>query len=150
VSAPPLVVERVLPASPDEVFAAWTDAAGLCAWMCPGDVLETRAELDVRVGGRFTITMCTAEGEVVHTGIYREIRPPRRLVFTWLSPHTGGVESRVTVELEPTGRGETALRLVHEALPDDEARGKHARGWNAIADGLADFLGRTPTREDTT
>jgi uncharacterized protein YndB with AHSA1/START domain len=34
----PIVVTRVLSASPEEVFDAWTDPKSLAVWMCPGSV----------------------------------------------------------------------------------------------------------------
>lgn len=48
---------RVLPASPEEVFDAWTDPKSIQEWMCPGAISEAVATLDVRINGRFTIIM---------------------------------------------------------------------------------------------
>ena len=46
-----LVIRRTIPATREEVFGAWTDPESLRYWMCPGDILEAEAQLDVRVGG---------------------------------------------------------------------------------------------------
>ena len=35
-----IVQDRLMPASPEEVFAAWSDAEGMAAWMCPGEDME--------------------------------------------------------------------------------------------------------------
>ena len=123
---------RRLPATPEAVFAAWTDADSLQAWMCPGTVHMTTAALDVRVGGCFRIVMHHAESETVHTGIYREIRPPERLVFTWISTATRDHTTLVTVELRPHDGG-TELTLTHAGLPDEEAASSHESGWQSIA-----------------
>ena len=84
-SRPVVRVVRRLPASREEVFDAWLDAESLQEWMCPGATRKTVAEVDARVGGRFRIVMTGEHGDTEHTGEYREIRRPDRLVFTWIS-----------------------------------------------------------------
>lgn len=138
---PVVRVVRRLPASRDEVFDAWLDAESLKEWMCPGTTRKTVAELDPRVGGRFRIVMTREQGDTEHTGEYREIRRPERLVFTWISTNTLGRETLVTIELRVAG-DETELTLTHESLPDDEARRTHEGGWSAIVDRLAVKLNR--------
>ena len=44
--------------------------------------------------------MADGEAEILHTGTYREIDRPRRLVFTWSSPVTGFRDTVVTVTFE--------------------------------------------------
>ncbi len=126
-----LRIVRRLPATPAEVFAAWTDADSLKAWMCPGLTHVSTAELDVRIGGHFRIVMRQGEKETVHTGTYHEIHPPERLVFTWSSTLTRGETTRVTVELRPEGDA-TELVLIHENLPDAEVAVQYDRGWHSI------------------
>ncbi len=122
---------RRLPATPAEVFAAWTEAESLKAWMCPGLTHVSTAELDVRVGGHFRIVMRRGAQETVHTGVYHEICPPERLVFTWSSTLTRGETTRVTVELRPQGDA-TELTLIHEGLPDAEVAAQYDSGWQSI------------------
>ena len=135
-----LRIVRRLPASPEEVFDAWLDADSLREWMCPGANHVSAVEVDPRVGGRFRIVMSDDTGDTEHTGEYRELRRPERLVFTWISKNTLDRETLVTVELRPIGQ-ETELTLTHERLPDDEARRKHERGWTAIVEKLVAHLG---------
>ncbi len=133
-------LQRHLPVAPEEVFAAWTDPESLKQWFCPGTTTVPEATLDLRVGGCFRIVMRTRQGEEVeHTGEYREIRPARRLVFTWRSPHTGSEDTLVTVEFHPTARG-TELVLTHERLPDAAAGEKHRSGWDSILAKLEEHL----------
>jgi uncharacterized protein YndB with AHSA1/START domain len=138
---PVVRVVRRLPASREEVFDAWLDAESLQQWMCPGTTRQIVAELDPRVGGRFRIVMSSEDGDTEHTGEYREIRRPERLVFTWISTHTLDRETLVTIELRVAG-SETELTLTHERLPDDDARTKHEGGWRSIVDKLAAKLSR--------
>jgi uncharacterized protein YndB with AHSA1/START domain len=125
-------IRRTLSAPIDEVFRWWTQPDLLERWMSPSGSVE--AEVDLRVGGAFRIVMRDAGVEIDHRGEYLEIRPPRRLVFTWESRYTAG-GSLVTVLLEPDGDGSTRLQIVHSRLPEDVAR-EHAGGWGTMADRL--------------
>ena len=137
--SPSVRVVRRLPARPEEVFDAWIDAESLRVWMCPGATHVASAEVDPRVGGKFRIVMRAAQGDVEHSGRYREIRRPERLVFTWASNNTGGRETLVTIELRPQG-AETELTLTHEGLADEDARTRHRAGWTSIVEKLAGVL----------
>jgi uncharacterized protein YndB with AHSA1/START domain len=141
---PPIVQERLLPAPPDVVFAAWSDPDSLAVWMCPGEMRGATVEVDFRVGGRFRIAMHGAEQEFVQHGEYLEISPGKRLAFTWVSEWVDEPErhTRVSVSFEPGGEGETLLRLVHEELPVTETYDGHREGWASILEKLADHLAR--------
>jgi uncharacterized protein YndB with AHSA1/START domain len=129
-----LVVERVLPASPDEVFNAWTTPSRMAAWMSPVGAAE--AEVDLRVGGSFRVVM--VEARLEHRGEYLEIDRPGRLVFTWVSPFTGAEPSLMTVEMLPHDDG-TRVVLTHERLPEDVVDG-HRDGWGTMVGRLAGIL----------
>ena len=138
----PIVQERVLPAPPAEVFAAWGDAEGMRAWMCPGaDMTHATVEVDFRVGGRFRILMHGAR-DAGHHGEYLVIDPPRRLVFTWVSEWVPADEAatRVTLTIEPVGRDASRLTLVHDELPATTTYEGHVQGWAAILAKLASHL----------
>jgi uncharacterized protein YndB with AHSA1/START domain len=61
-------------------------------------------------------------------GVYREIEPVSRLVFTWTCPILEVTDSIVTIEL--TERGERTELLLRHALPDDpKVRSAHEEGW---------------------
>jgi uncharacterized protein YndB with AHSA1/START domain len=132
-------LQRLLPASPQEVFNAWIDPESLRQWFCPETQSLTSVELDVQVGGHFRIVMRDETKDFVHTGTYREIDPPQRLVFTWRSSGTYDQETLVTVELHAQGKM-TALELTHALLPDGDAVEKHERGWQSILEKLARHL----------
>ena len=121
-------VQRVLPASVDEVFRWWTEPALLQRWMSPVGTVD--ADIDLRVGGHLRIVMKDGAVEIEHHGEYVEIDPPRRLVFTWNSRYTGG-GSLVTVSLEPDGERSTRVLIVHSQLPLAAAE-SHAGGWAAM------------------
>ena len=136
---PMIRLQRLLPASPQEVFDAWIDPESLRQWFCPGTVSLASVELDVRVGGHFCIVMRDETKDLAHTGEYREITSPRRLVFTWRSSATYNQETLVTIELHPKGN-ETELVLTHERLLDASSAEKHEGGWQDAVRKLAVYL----------
>jgi uncharacterized protein YndB with AHSA1/START domain len=108
--------------------------------MGPGEVTPVSAEADVRVGGRYRWVMRSANGETHDVGgVYREIVPDRKLVFTWAWRSTPERESLVTVELKPDGDG-TLLTLTHEQFFDADARDRHQQGWTGSLDKLEKFV----------
>ncbi len=133
---PSLTLKRHIKASPAKVFAAWTDGAQLARWMGPQGVTTLRADIDAQVGGRYAILMRSPDGEEHHvSGVYREVEPDRRLVFTWAWRSTPERESLVTVALKPDGDG-TMLTLTHEKFFDEDARDHHQHGWSGALDKL--------------
>jgi uncharacterized protein YndB with AHSA1/START domain len=88
------------------------------------------------VGGRFRKVMRSQDGEEHDVrGVYREVVPDRKLVFTWAWRSTPERESLVTLELAPDADG-TLLTLRHEQFFDEAARDNHRRGWTAALDKL--------------
>jgi len=130
-----VTVRREIAAPADVLFDAWLDAESLGTWLRPGTWRETRAEVDPQEGGAFRIVMADDADSVVHTGTYREIDRPHRLVFTWSSPATHFRDSVVTVTFAPSPEAATAATVVevHQVgLPDDEARAGHHAGWTDV------------------
>lgn len=138
---PCLELERHYPVAPEKVWRAWTDPQVLSVWFGPGDVNSVlRAELDVRVGGRFDIAFRMQDG-VVHAvgGMYRVVERPRRLVFSWAWHSTPERESQVSVTLHAEGGG-TRMAFLHEQFVDQQARDDHEGGWVPTFDKLAQLL----------
>jgi uncharacterized protein YndB with AHSA1/START domain len=135
-NAPPLRVVRVLWASPEEVFDAWTDPKSLAIFMAPGSVKGSVVESDPRVGGRFRIVMKGADCDHEHTGEYLVLDRPRALVFTWTSKATRGKSSTVSIGIRSVGPGQTEVTLLHEGLPDEPSTSEHRSGWGDILDKL--------------
>lgn len=133
-SKPALTLKRRLNAPPAKIYRAWTDAAKISRWFGPEDAEILRAETDVRVGGRFRIVFRGPDGEEHDVGgVYREVVPNQKLVFTWAWRSTPERESLVTVALKRDGDG-TLLTLLHEQFFDEAARDRHGRGWNETLD----------------
>ena len=135
---PSLTITRRLRASPQKVYAAWTHAENLIQWFAaqakPGSV---KADLDVRVGGRYRISFTNQDNDEYHEvgGLYREVVPDARLQFTWAWHSTPERESLVTVEFKPDADG-TLMIFQQEQFADQAARDNHERGWNKFFDVL--------------
>ena len=139
-SKPALTLKRRLNAPPAKIYRAWTDAAKISRWFGPEDAEILRAETDVRVGGRFRIVFRGPDGEEHDVGgVYREVVPNQKLVFTWAWRSTPERESLVTVALKRDGDG-TLLTLLHEQVFDEAARDRHGRGWNETLDKLGRYV----------
>jgi uncharacterized protein YndB with AHSA1/START domain len=136
ITKPSLTLKRQLKASPERVFAAWTEPEKVKAWFGPGQVSCTHVEFDLRVGGRYRITAITPDGEKHEvSGVLREVVRNERLVYTWAWHTTPERESLVTVEFKPDGNG-TLLTLTHSQFVDEDARDRHQFGWNGALDKL--------------
>jgi len=135
---PSLTLTRRFRARPEKVWAAWTEPEKLIAWFCtskakPGSF---RADLDVRVGGRYRISFDMEPGEHSEVGgIYREVVPNEKLVFSWAWHSTPERESLVTVSIRPDGAG-SLLVFTHEQFFDEAARDRHRTGWSGALDKL--------------
>jgi uncharacterized protein YndB with AHSA1/START domain len=127
---PSLSIVRKLGAGPAKVWRAITEPEMLKQWMAPSDAFKVPvAEADVRVGGRYHVVMNAPDGEVHDvSGVYREIVPNKKLVYTWAWKSTPERQSVVTIELRAAGSG-TELTLRHEQFADTEARDHHQQGW---------------------
>ena len=141
-----LTIRREIAAPAEALFDAWLDARSVASWMRPDGIRETRAETDPRVGGAFRIVMVADESDVVHTGTYREISRPDRLVFTWSSPATQFRDSLVTVTFQPSSSGSTVVEIHQVGLPDEEARSSHHDGWSDALGELNRLLGGSDER----
>jgi uncharacterized protein YndB with AHSA1/START domain len=137
---PSLTLKRRFKAPPAKVFAAWTDPEKMKRWMGPEGVVGLFSEIDPRVGGRYRLVMKAPDGnEHDVSGVYREVVPNQKLVFTWAWKSTPERESLVTIELKPDGDG-TLLTLTHEQFFDETARDHHQQGWVGSLDKLEKFL----------
>jgi uncharacterized protein YndB with AHSA1/START domain len=130
-AVPKLTVRREIAAPAKELFDAWLDPVKLALFMRPSDTIRTTVKNEPRVGGSFEIVMHVPSGPVPHTGTYREIDRPRRLVFTWNSPYAQQIDSLVTVEFRPSGKA-TEIVLTHEGLPSEAMVAAHTKGWSDI------------------
>ena len=140
-TSPSLTFKRRLDAPPAKVYAAWTDPEKIARWFGPASVKagSEQASIDARVGGRYRVSFTTQDGDYHEVaGVYRELVPNQRLVFSWAWHSTPERESQVTISLKPDDGG-TMLTLHHEQFFDQAARDGHEKGWIALLGQLEAF-----------
>lgn len=134
-------------ATPERVFAAWTDPAQFIEWFGPHGMTNTDCELDLRVGGAWRL-----RGEGLGTrravsGKYLEVDPPRRLVFTWAWHETADFsasrehETTVAIDFKEVG-GRTELTLTQGLFRDRTGTDNHRWGWTGSFEKLTARLSR--------
>ncbi|MGB9397972.1 MAG: SRPBCC domain-containing protein, partial [Pseudolabrys sp.] len=73
------------------------------------------------------------------SGVYREVIPNEKLVFTWGWKSTPERESLVTLTFKRDGDG-TIMTLLHEQFFDTDARDRHQGGWSSAMEKLDKYL----------
>ena len=140
---PSICVERTIQATAERVFYAWLDPVWIGRFMFGPHLRDEQIvslSNQAYVGGLFNYRVTRQGVEINHTGTYREIDRPRRLVFTWGVDAEQGDLSVVTIEITPN-RESCALTLTHKLHPDwaDYAE-RTQQGWTKIVGDLAAAL----------
>jgi uncharacterized protein YndB with AHSA1/START domain len=127
------IVERLLPATPEDVYDEWTNPDALLEWMCPRPARCLKVEADLRIGGRLRIDIEENGARFFVTGTYTDLDRPNRLGFTWSCSTwpNPALRSHVLVTLVPRG-DQTLMTIAHTALTPDLTE-QHLRGWRLIA-----------------
>ena len=137
-----LLIIRTFDAPPRVVFALWSNAEHLKRWMGPKNFTCPHVTIDFRVGGAFRAMIMSAEhGENWFAGVYREIVPDKRLVFTFTWDNEGpsaGIETLVTITFEE--RDGNTVQTFHQApFRNVERRDRHVSGWSEAFDKQAAY-----------
>lgn len=140
-----LVLERILKAPREKIWRCWTEGELLKQWYCPKPWGVSHAELDVRPGGRNFVIMQGPDGQQVPVaGVYLDVVPGRRLVFTdafeqaWIPSGKAFMVGDITLDDTPEGHTKYTARALHWNAADREAHEKMGfhKGWGAAADQL--------------
>ena len=138
-----LVITRVFDAPRSLVFKAWTQPEHLARWWGPQGFVNVAWEMDVRPGGAWFRRMQAPDGTLsTKCGVYQEVVPPERLVFTYVNEAADGTRDRetlVTVTFEEQG-AQTRLTLHHTGFESIESRDAHQGGWTSCMERFAEYL----------
>ena len=148
-------IERSFDAPIAVVWGMWTDPSLFQKWYGPMGMTVPLAEMDVRVGGtrKIAMEMVTPDRTMTmyFTGVYKEVTPTTRLVYTEAMCDADGVIippsqmgmpegtpdiTEVIVELRDKG-GQTEMTMVHVGVP---AGSPGEGGWNQAIGKLAEML----------
>lgn len=162
--SPPFVISRTFDAPRDVVWKAWTERDRLTKWFGPRGFVTEYARLDFRPGGIYLYKLKAPDGKDMWGKFsYREITPPRRLVWVnSFSDESANVtrhplheewplEMLTTVTFEENA-GKTTVTVNFRALnPSDRERhtfdSNHdsmRMGWGGTLDQLEQYLRTSP------
>lgn len=156
-------VEIFIAAPPARVFQAISDPSQTSQWWGQKDQYRlTKAEADLRVGGKWLSSGIGADGKEFSVGgKYLEVDPPRLLVHTWNPSYKQLPETVVRWELAPeevhglqsrgpakVGTG-TRVRIRHSGFAGNvEACKGHGDGWMRVLGWLQQFAEKGATVEN--
>lgn len=120
---------RDIPASQEQVFAAFTDPQRLARWWGPAGFTNTFNVFEFKPGGRWSLVMHGPDGKSYpNENLFAEIEPPARVVVQ----HPSEPKYRLTITLAPSERGTTvsweqvfesaeiASRIEHIVVPAND------------------------------
>lgn len=141
-----ILLTRVFNAPRRLVFEAWTKPEHVRRWYGCGELALTACEIDLRAGGAYRYAMSAPDG-TEHTirGVYREIVPPGRLVYTerYVGPGIVSAEALVTVLFaEHDGMTTLTSTVLHQSKANRDAHLKTGMetGAGAVLGRLAQHL----------
>lgn len=138
-----LEVRKMIAATPEQLFAAWTQPERLKEWWGPEGVTCIDAVVDLRVGGKYRLGNRFPDGRVLWIiGEYRVVEPPSKLVYTWQIESESHAPEIVTVCFEARENG-TEVVVIHERIRDVSTRNQHQYGWQGCLTGLAEYVTHT-------
>ncbi len=124
-------LHRVLKATPERAYGAFTDADALAKWLPPYGFTCKVHQLDARVGGthKMSFTNFTTGNSHSFGGRYLEMKPNELIRYTdkFDDPNLPG-EMQVTVTFKKVSCG-TELTVVQEGVPDVIPAEQCYLGW---------------------
>lgn len=139
-----LTLTRIIDATPDKLFRAWTEPDLIVQWFTPPPYKTIAAEVDLRAGGSSLVVMQAPDGtEIPNRGIYLEVVKNERLVFTdaytsaWVLSEKPFMTGILTFE-EYEGKTRYTARVMHWTVADRETHEKMGfhEGWGIATDQL--------------
>jgi uncharacterized protein YndB with AHSA1/START domain len=138
-----VLITRIFDAPRERVFRAWTDPDEVAAWFGPEhfDTPRDRIRIDLRVGGRYELTMVQPGGGEFAIGYeILELDEPRLLVMRSDPMPEAGMPDPTVVRVELHDHGaQTRMTLTDGPLPA-AGRGHAEAGWSAAFDKLATLV----------
>jgi uncharacterized protein YndB with AHSA1/START domain len=125
-----VIITRTFPAGIERVWQAFTTPEDMLKWHSPTGMTNPKVEVDLRVGGRYAITMRYDETgeEVTVRGEYKEIKKPRKLSYTWKWDGSEE-ETEVHIFFKEVSDDETELTLIHRGFSLQPAKVDVDNNW---------------------
>jgi uncharacterized protein YndB with AHSA1/START domain len=145
-----LSISRVFDAPRELVWEAFTDPEHAKQWMGPRGFTTTHFEQDARPGGTWRACLHqTSEWQgqkypdMWQGGVFREIVPPERVVYTFAWEGQAGQPTRetlITITFTELEDDRTQMDFHQEFFDTVGLRDGHNHGWNSTFDRLNDYV----------
>ena len=136
-----ILITRIFDAPREQVFKAWTDPAELAAWYGPEhlDTPRERIHIELRVGGRWELTMVQRDGgrEMPIGYEILELVEPELLVLRSDPMPQAGMHEGTLLRVELYDHGAKTRMTLSDGPYPAEGRGHAEAGWHAAFDELA-------------
>jgi uncharacterized protein YndB with AHSA1/START domain len=131
-------LHRVVKASPEKVFRAFTDTAAIASWLPPYGFTCTVHQMEAEKGGTFRMSFTNFSTGNSHSfgGTYVEVKPNEFLKYTdrFDDPNLPGeITTSVTIRQVVGG---TELKITQEGIPDAIPAEMCYLGWQESLDKL--------------
>jgi uncharacterized protein YndB with AHSA1/START domain len=145
-----VVLTRTFPAGIERLWDAFTKVEDMLKWHSPVGMTTPHAEVDLRVGGKYAISMQYVDTKEVVTvrGVYKVIEKPTKLVYTWKWDGSEE-ETEVSVLLHAESYDKTLLTLIHSGfslhptasdVKNNRTHESHKLGWTTGFDKLEELV----------
>jgi uncharacterized protein YndB with AHSA1/START domain len=152
-----LTIGRVFDAPRALVWKAWTTPEYVMKWWGPKGFTSPVCRIDLRVGGRFTYSMRTPDGQVFYNGgEFRQIVPLEKIIWLWYFadadgnrvspahygfPHEDREGNIDEILFEDYGNGQTKLTYIrNDPTATKEEQEGAAAGYAQILDKLEEVI----------
>lgn len=133
-----LRLERLIDASPEEVFDAFTDPKAQQEWYRDQEGWNVEAKGELRAGGRWEVAFGPAnEVPYREANVFTTVDRPRRLAYTstFHLPDGRSFETALVVTFEAK-QGKTLLTVVQTGFASERDRDDHRGGWPGFLERL--------------
>jgi uncharacterized protein YndB with AHSA1/START domain len=110
---PSLRIVRTFDVAPEVVFDAFTKPEAMRVWWTD----QTTFDIDLRIGGRWTIIRKEGDETYTATGEYLEVEPPHRIRYSYTMPQFSPNTDVITIDIISKGKGGSQVTFV-ESGPD--------------------------------
>ena len=105
-----LKIVREFSVSPEKVFDIFTKPEAMRAWWTE----QTTFDIDLRVGGHWTIVRKEGATTYTATGEYLEVKRPHRLKYTYAMLQFSPNSDIITIDIKSDGKGGSIMIFLEE------------------------------------
>ena len=146
-----VVITRTFPAGIERMWRAFTEKEEMLKWYSPVNMTTPTVDVDLRIGGKYAITMEYDEtGEQVTVrGEFKIIEKPTKLVYTWKWDGSDMEVTEVTIMFHESTKDETMVTLIHSGfslhptendIKNNWTHETHKGGWTTAFEKLEKLI----------